>query len=63
MDEWALKLRTVESVLGVWQKVQANWSRSRESFARDDVVDVIDHTESSAYVRSCCNSIFILYDR
>jgi dynein heavy chain len=36
VDEWALKLRTVESVLGVWQKVQANWCRLEPIFMLSD---------------------------
>jgi dynein heavy chain len=36
VDEWAVKLRTVESVLGVWQKVQANWCRLEPIFMLSD---------------------------
>jgi dynein heavy chain len=36
VDEWALKLRTVESVLGVWQKVQGNWCRLEPIFMLSD---------------------------
>merc|ERR1719162_793911 len=32
VDEWSGKLRTVESVLEVWQKVQANWCRLEPIF-------------------------------
>lgn len=32
VDEWSGKLRTIESVLEVWQRVQANWCRLEPIF-------------------------------
>ena len=32
VDEWSLKLKTVDAVLSIWQKVQRNWSRLEPIF-------------------------------
>ncbi|KAF4726241.1 hypothetical protein FOZ62_001950 [Perkinsus olseni] len=36
VDEWSTKLRTVDSVLTVWQKVQRNWCRLEPIFMLSD---------------------------
>mmetsp|Transcript_33538 Transcript_33538/g.94262 ORF Transcript_33538/g.94262 Transcript_33538/m.94262 type:complete len:269 (-) Transcript_33538:4-810(-) len=36
VDEWSGKLRTVDSALTVWQKVQANWCRLEPIFMQSD---------------------------
>eukprot|EP00397_Hematodinium_sp_SG-2012_P001682 GEMP01001687.1.p1 GENE.GEMP01001687.1~~GEMP01001687.1.p1 ORF type:complete len:1334 (+),score=316.83 GEMP01001687.1:274-4275(+) len=36
VDEWSGKLRTVDSVIGVWQKVQLNWCRLEPIFMLSD---------------------------
>ena len=36
VDEWSGKLRTIDSVLGVWTKVQSNWSRLEPIFMMSD---------------------------
>ena len=36
VDEWSGKLRTVDAVLSVWQKVQANWCRLEPIFMLSD---------------------------
>ncbi|CAK0903564.1 unnamed protein product [Prorocentrum cordatum] len=36
VDEWSGKLRTIDSALTVWQKVQANWCRLEPIFMQSD---------------------------
>merc|ERR550534_1956909 len=36
VDEWSGKLRTVDAVLTVWQKVQQNWCRLEPIFMQSD---------------------------
>ena len=36
VDEWSSKLRTVDAVLTVWQKVQRNWCRLEPIFMLSD---------------------------
>jgi len=36
VDEWSEKLRTIDNVLSVWQKVQANWCRLEPIFMLSD---------------------------
>ena len=57
VDEWALKLRTVESVLGVWQKVQANWCRLEPIFMLSDDIRSQLPDESKPTMLTNSNSI------
>jgi len=36
VDEWATKLRTIDAVLGLWQKVQLNWCRLEPIFMQSE---------------------------
>jgi dynein heavy chain len=36
VDEWSGKLRTIDSTLNVWQKVQSNWCRLEPIFMQSD---------------------------
>jgi dynein heavy chain, axonemal len=36
VDEWSSKLRIIDSVVTVWQKVQLNWCRLEPIFMQSD---------------------------
>ena len=36
VDEWSVKLRTIDAVIDVWQKAQLNWSRLEPIFMQSD---------------------------
>ncbi|CAD7939071.1 unnamed protein product [Amoebophrya sp. A25] len=36
VDEWSVKLRTIDAVVDVWQKAQLNWSRLEPIFMQSD---------------------------
>ncbi|CAD7941439.1 unnamed protein product [Amoebophrya sp. A120] len=36
VDEWSAKLRTIDAVVDIWQKVQLNWSRLEPIFMQSD---------------------------